>query len=248
MIREIIRKTVFRLDWQLNKLGISLATFLYNDFANIKQFNFIDTNISNIFQKIHEKNFWKNEESISGHGSTKKRASPYLKYLKIFLLNYKIKTFLDIPCGDLNWISNLKIAGMQYMGCDIVEEIIKKNKIKYPSLKFEVLDITRDKLPSADILHCRDCLFHLSYNDIKRAIKNFLNSDIDYILLTSHEGFFKNNDITTGGSRFLSFLKKPFFFPKPILKIKDYPPLKEMPRYLYLYKRDDLKKYELNLN
>ena len=45
----------------------------------------------------------------------------------------------------------------------------------------------------------------------------------------------------TGGSRFLSLTKKPFFLPQPLLKIKDFPVLEEMPRYLYLYKKEDLK-------
>ena len=131
---------------------------------------------------------------------------------------------------------------MKYIGADIVPELIYKNRSKYPQNKFMVLDIRKDKLPDADLLHCRDCLFHFSYSDIFKTIKNFQKSNIKYFLITSHEGFFKNNDILTGGSRFLSLKKKPFFFPKPLLKIKDFPVFQEMPRYLYLYKKEDLKK------
>ena len=242
-MKEKLFKLIMKVDWYLNKLGISISTFFFNDFAEIKKSGLNYKNSENIFQDIYEKNFWKSQESISGHGSEKKRANPYLKELEKFLIDYKIKTFLDVPCGDLNWIYDLiKKKEIDYIGADIVKDLIKKNKIKYSSLKFELIDITKDKLPKADILHCRDCLFHFSYIDIKKTINNFLNSEIDYFLITSHEGLFKNNDIITGGSRFISLLKKPFFFPKPTLKIKDYPFLFEMPRYLYLYKKEDLKK------
>lgn len=236
----MLKKIIFKIDWNLNKFGISIATYFYNDFANIKLLK--NKKKNNIFQKIYKNNFWKNKESVSGHGSTLSRASPYLNGLKSFLKKKKIKIFLDAPCGDLNWINFLSIKNMKYIGADIVPELIYKNRYKYPNNKFLILDIRKDKLPEADLLHCRDCLFHFSYSDIYKTLENFQKSNIKYFLITSHEGFFKNNDIITGGSRFLSLTKKPFFLPKPLLKIKDFPFFKEMPRYLYLYKKEDLKK------
>jgi len=236
----MLKKIIFKIDWNLNKFGISIATFIYNDFANIKLLK--NKKKTNIFQKIYKSNFWKSDESASGHGSTLHRASPYLERLKKFLKKKKIKIFLDAPCGDLNWINFLSIKNMKYIGADIVPELIYQNQTKYPQNKFLILDIRKDKLPKADLLHCRDCLFHFSYSDILKTIQNFQKSNIKYFLITSHEGFFKNNDITTGGSRFLSLTKKPFFFPQPIFKIKDFPVFEEMPRYLYLYKKEDLKK------
>ena len=40
----------------------------------------------------------------------------------------EIKSFLDIPCGDYNWISTVDKIGIQYIGRDIVAEIIESNK------------------------------------------------------------------------------------------------------------------------
>ena len=51
------------------------------------------------------------------------------------------------------------------MGVDIVSELIEKNKIKYSRKKnfdFKFLDLTKNKIPSADLIICRDLLFHLS--------------------------------------------------------------------------------------
>ena len=133
----MLKKIIFKIDWNLNKLGISIATYIYSDFANIKLFKKKKTNI---FQKIYKSNFWKNDESVSGHGSTLLRASPYLKRLKSFLKRKKIKIFLDAPCGDLNWINFLSIKNMKYIGADIVPELIHKNRTKYPYNKFLILD------------------------------------------------------------------------------------------------------------
>ena len=32
----MLKKIIFKIDWNLNKFGISIATYIYNDFANVK--------------------------------------------------------------------------------------------------------------------------------------------------------------------------------------------------------------------
>tara|TARA_B110000114_G_scaffold14240_1_gene13877 strand:- start:31 stop:246 length:216 start_codon:yes stop_codon:yes gene_type:complete len=34
----MLKRIIFKIDWNLNKFGISIATFIYSDFANIKLF------------------------------------------------------------------------------------------------------------------------------------------------------------------------------------------------------------------
>ena len=38
------------------------------------------------------------------------------------------------------------------------------------------LDLTRDPLPDGDLILCRDCLVHLPFEDVRRAVRNFKRS------------------------------------------------------------------------
>lgn len=119
----------------------------------------------------------------------------------------------------------LKNSNINYTGGDIVTELISKNISTYatPSTNFIVLDITTDKLPDADLMICRDCLFHLSYENIEKFIINFNNSNIEYLLTTSHtnDGKFKNKNISNGGFRLIDLFDAPFNFPTSPLKYID---------------------------
>ena len=74
--------------------------------------------------------------------------------------------------------------------------------------------MTKGPLPTADLMLCRDCLFHLSYEDIKRTLEVFLSSSVNYLLTTSSaapEGSrLKNSNIITGDMRKLDLFAPPF--------------------------------------
>ncbi len=78
---------------------------------------------------------------------------------------------------------------MKYTGGDIVEELVDKNIKKYKkrNINFIQLDITNNDLPNADLMICRDCLIHLSFEKIKMFFQNFKKSKINYLLLTSYK-------------------------------------------------------------
>jgi hypothetical protein len=76
-------------------------------------------------------------------------------------------------------------------------------------------------LPAADLLFCRDCLVHLSYGDIRKALENVRRSRIRYILTTTFPGNQANTDIQTGDWRPLHFQLAPFRFPPPLLLINE---------------------------
>ena len=116
----------------------------------------------------------------------------------------------------------IKNYEVDYIGSDIVEDIIFLNKKKYENknIQFSKLYIRVDKLPEADLMICRDCLFHFSYEDIFLFLKNFISSDIKFILLTSHlneKNKFENIDISTGDFRSIDLFLKPFNFKKNFL-------------------------------
>lgn len=101
------------------------------------------------------------------------------------------------------------------------------------------LDIAQDRLPQADLMICRDCLFHLSYEDTERFLRNFRASGIPYLLTTTHfnRSGFVNRDIDTGDWRWMDLFQPPYRFPAaPAWRVVDGGGDREM----CLWAREDL--------
>jgi hypothetical protein len=83
-----------------------------------------------------------------------------------------------------------------------------------------VTDIVTDTFPPADLWLCRDCLFHLSINDIRQALGHFIEANIPYLLTTTHKnaqhGGFQNSDIISGDYRLIDLFAPPFNFPTDV--------------------------------
>lgn len=183
--------------------------------------------IKEVFTSHYQKNIWGSEETVSGPGSTLEYTSHIRKEIPRLIDTYKIKRFLDAPCGDYHWFQAMERPDdLTYIGGDIVDELVRQNQSRYGNAKtrFMYLDITRDSLPQADLWLCRDCLFHFSYEDIFKTISNFLNSDITFLLTSIHTECKENTNIHTGEARQLNLELPPFNFPRPILYIKDWIP------------------------
>ena len=109
---------------------------------------------------------------------------------------------------------------IDYIGGDIVKPLVETLNVKYGNAKthFVYFDITRDAFPEVDLWICRDCLFHLSFNDIHQALKNFVDSNIPYLFASTHitpKGF-TNFDIETGDFRLIDLFSAPYCFPKDV--------------------------------
>lgn len=134
-----------------------------------------------------------------------------------------IVSVLDIPCGDFHWMQNADLSKISYTGADIVEPLIAKNAEKFSkdNIQFKVLNLINDPLPAVDLIIVRDCLVHLSYEDITNAIKNIKLSGSKYLLATTFTDFRLNYDITTIDWRRLNLQIKPFNFSAPLLIINE---------------------------
>lgn len=200
-----------------------------------------------IFTKIYNNNEWKCSESVSGPSSTLLRTENIRKELPQLFKKYNIKTIIDAPCGDLNWMKHiLNITDINYIGIDIVSQLIDINNHNFMSdkIKFICLDITSERLPRGDLLISRDFLFHLSYELILAFFYNFIDSNINYLLTTSHiNPGFLNKNIKTGGWRYLDLKIYPFNFRNPIYKILD----GGGDRYLLLYSKSQIISYLKNI-
>ena len=207
---------------------------------------FFSKSIESTFLNIYLNNYWGSHESISGEGSKLNQTYRIREILPIILEKYRINTLLDIPCGDFNWLSQIDLNSFQYIGGDIVYEIIEKNKFLFSGNKrtFKIIDITKDKLPSSDLLLCRDILVHFSYRDIFKTLQNIKKSEIQYLLTTNFYARGFNRNILTGYWRPINLTKPPFNFPKPIEIIIEYCTEKNNDYYdksLALWKINDLK-------
>jgi SAM-dependent methyltransferase len=181
--------------------------------------------IQNVFTTIYEENSWKSDESVSGPGSTIEYTQNIVKELPRIISDLRLKRILDAPCGDYNWFRLIeRDDDISYLGADIIDALISSNQERYgdDNTRFIHLDITNDALPAADLWLCRDCLYHLSNNDIFKAINNFLNSDITHLLTSSFPKSTKNTNILTGQWRLLNLELPPFSFCKPLLSVDDW--------------------------
>jgi len=176
-----------------------------------------------IFNKIYKNNNWGDRHSVSGPGSNLSNTENLRKELPPILNELNVKSLLDIPCGDFFWMKEIQLLIESYIGADIVNDLIVRNTKLYSdkNKKFILLDLTKDKLPKADTIFCRDCLPHLSFKLIHSAIQNIKSSGCEFLFTSTYTDTKKNYDIITGSFRKLNLELPPFNFPKPIRIIND---------------------------
>ncbi|MCB0685483.1 MAG: class I SAM-dependent methyltransferase, partial [Saprospiraceae bacterium] len=162
-----------------------------------------------------------NAMTVSGPGSTIDAASNVILGLNDLINRLSIESVLDLPCGDFHWMQKVNLDQVQYLGADIVSDLIKTNQKQFAKnhLRFTTLDVIGDSLPKADLMISRDCFVHFSYRDIFSAMQNILDSEVDFLLTTTFTQSRLNYDIVTGDWRPVNLERPPFNFPKPLLLI-----------------------------
>ncbi|MBI2416409.1 MAG: class I SAM-dependent methyltransferase [Ignavibacteriales bacterium] len=175
------------------------------------------------FTFIYENNFWGGNNSVSGEGSDNAQTATIRSALPNIFSAYKIKSLLDIPCGDFNWMKTVDLSMLDYTGADIVREIVDKNNshFAFSNKKFVKLNLIQDTLPQVDLVFCRDCFVHLSFADIHSSLKNIYTSGTKYLLTTTFTGCEVNEDIVSGDWRIINFMKYPFNFPDPLMLLNE---------------------------
>lgn len=175
-----------------------------------------------VFRFIYQTNDWKGRESVSGEGSDLAQTQAIIAELGGFLASLGVKSMLDIPCGDFNWMAHVQLEGVEYIGADLLPELISGNtKYERPNRRFEVLDLLRSPLPKVDLILCRDCLVHFSNDYVKQALKNMQSSGSRYLLTTTFPKQPANPDIVTGHWRPVNLELPPFSLPAPLALIDE---------------------------
>ena len=177
-----------------------------------------DKNTEEIFTQIFRNRAWRSRESASGPGSTVSITKTIRGLIPDLIARYEIKSILDIPCGDFNWMKEVDLSTVNYTGADLVADLIQENRKKYlrTNINFVQLDLIANQLPKADLVLTRDCMVHLSFSDCADAIKNLKNSGSRLLLTTTFPEVSENQDIKTGEFRKINLLSEPFLLPSPL--------------------------------
>lgn len=200
------------------------------------------------FSKIYEDNLWGGVDSFSGQGSNLRNTRKLREALPGLVTKYGIHSMVDAPCGDFAWmrliLPELKI---DYTGADIVGTVIETNQKSFATntVRFIECDICSDPIPPADLIFVRDCLFHLSFEEIGKFLRNLAATEYKYLMTTSHEvqhrGDFRNTDIRTGEFRLIDLFSTPFDFQRDSVleDIEDFED-RQHPRSMVLIAKDNV--------
>jgi SAM-dependent methyltransferase len=144
-----------------------------------------------IFSDIYKNNVWggKNGKLFSGGGSHDPDIiGPYIETVrsKIMDLGLNNSAFVDLGCGDFNVGSKIYDLAKQYIGVDVVSDVVEQNTRLFGNdrVEFRQLDIVNDSLPDGDVCFVRQVFQHLSNQQIAATLSKLMN--YKYIFVTEH--------------------------------------------------------------
>ncbi|MDP1663132.1 MAG: class I SAM-dependent methyltransferase [Phycisphaerales bacterium] len=164
------------------------------------------------------------KETVCGIGSTMEQTRVARETVARVVREYGIKSMLDAPCGDLNWMKHVPLDGVRYTGGDVVQQMVDENRAKFAGTgrEFVLMNIIEDVPEAADLILCRDCLVHLPGADVKRALANFSASGSKYLLATTFPATSQNTDLRFPGEwRAINLQAAPFLLPPPLLLVDE---------------------------
>jgi SAM-dependent methyltransferase len=181
--------------------------------------------LEDIFTRVYDEKIWGESSDglgSSGSGSSAEASKPYVSFVNKFINKKKIRSVLDVGCGDGAITGYLRLGEkIKYIGIDVVEYLVLKNQDRYPMYTFYKLNAVSDPLPKVDLILCKDVLQHLSNQHIVEILKNIGQSS-KYIIFTNDD--LQNNcinkDISSGPFHRTIDLSKPPFSLNPMEKLK----------------------------
>ena len=131
--------------------------------------------LQDIFSEIYFKNKWGGRpgEFYSGPGSEGIYAEKFCNTVNDFIKSLGKKVcVVDVGCGDFRIGGKIISKNVDYIGVDVVLELISRNKQLYEkeNVKFLCLDVANQELPDGDVCLLRQVLQHLSNKDIKMIL------------------------------------------------------------------------------
>jgi len=144
--------------------------------------------VKEVFTQIYADNVWggRPNEYVSGQGSNQLHAAQYAEMARRFISHKGLTTVVDLGCGDFVVGRRLQMEGVNYVGVDIVDELIAHNQREFggPQTRFLCLDIIADELPPGELCLIRQVLQHLSNAQILAILQKV--TAYPYVLITEH--------------------------------------------------------------
>jgi hypothetical protein len=107
---------------------------------------------------------------------------------------------VDLGCGDFNIGSRVHALCATYVGCDVVPELVDRNRAAFPNVEFRCVDIVSDPLPAGDVAFIRQVLQHLNNAQISQVLEKLRT--YRFLVVTEHlpdgNGFVPNLDKPCG--------------------------------------------------
>ncbi|MFS8979366.1 glycosyltransferase [Cupriavidus necator] len=163
------------------------------------------------------------DESVSGPGSSRQQTQELRERLPLLLAHLGIRSLLDAPCGDFNWMQHVALGLDRYVGADIMTGMIDEHLWRHrrAGRQFICVDLLGGALPQCDAIFCRDLLPHLSFAEIGAVLENFRRSGATYLITTTFTGHRQNVDTAGGQWRTIDLNSTPFGFPPPLLIVNE---------------------------
>lgn len=155
------------------------------------------------FERIYRDNIWEGAESRSGPGSAIGITEIIRGELARWTAEHRIATFVDVPCGDFNWMRYVEFPNeLKYTGIDIVKDLIAANNARFSGEKCRFIygDILTSDLPEADVYFCKDIFIHFPNESIVNATARVLRK-CRYLLASTYPNTRSNEDVAFGDAR-----------------------------------------------
>ncbi len=169
-----------------------------------------------VFDEIYQTHFWGNG---SGSGSSPDATLPYREFLTRYLRDNRIRSVVDLGCGDWQFSRLIDWSGIRYHGFDAAKRVVLSNLEEFSNenVTFSVME-SYEAIPTAELLIIKDVLQHLSNQEINRIVQELIPR-FDRTLVTNcvppirsffHLSSMFNQDILTGDFRFVDLRRPPF--------------------------------------
>jgi SAM-dependent methyltransferase len=179
------------------------------------------------FSRIYGTNEWSNDQR-SGPGSDPALNKPYVNLVQKFMRDHHIESVVDLGCGDWSFSRQIDWSGIDYVGIDVVPELISFLNKTYgkPGVRFMCADLLTAPLPAADLALSKDVLQHWPTDAIQTLLKRL--NPFKYAIITNdakvvcrswrrlwlgEEIFVFNSDIPIGSYRPVRLREAPFNLP-----------------------------------
>lgn len=160
-----------------------------------------------VFEEIYAKGYG------SGVGSLPIHTRGYIRVLEQFLHDHRIKSVVDLGCGDWQFSRLISWDKVHYLGYDLVRSVIERNRAEFSTegIEFHVFSGNFENLPPADLLIAKDVLQHWSNESIITFLPTLKR--YQYSLITNcvnPHGPTINVNIPDGKFRYLDLRLPPF--------------------------------------